>query len=49
MLINRGKKIMERFFEKAAPKNRVVLLIMMDIFAVQLASFVGLFLRFECL
>lgn len=38
---------MERFFEKAAPKNRVVLLIIMDIFAVQLASFVGLFLRFD--
>ena len=38
---------MERFFEKAAPKNRVVLLIIMDIFAIQLASFVGLFLRFD--
>ena len=38
---------MERFFEKAAPKNRVVLLIIFDIFAVQLASFVGLFLRFD--
>lgn len=38
---------MERYFEKAAPKNRVVLLIIFDIFAVQLASFVGLFLRFD--
>jgi FlaA1/EpsC-like NDP-sugar epimerase len=38
---------MERFFEKAAPKNRVILLILMDIFAVQLASFMGLFLRFD--
>lgn len=38
---------MERFFEKAAPKNRVVLLVLMDIFMIQLASFVGLFLRFD--
>lgn len=38
---------MEHFFEKAAPKNRVVLLVLMDIFTVQLASFVGLFLRFD--
>ena len=38
---------MERFFEKAAPKNRVVLLVLLDIFTVQLASFVGLFLRFD--
>ena len=38
---------MERFFEKAAPKNRVVLLVIMDIFTIQLASFMGLFLRFD--
>lgn len=38
---------MERFFEKAAPKNRVVLLVIMDIFTIQMASFMGLFLRFD--
>lgn len=38
---------MERFFEKAAPKNRVVLLVIMDIFTIQLASFMGLFLRYD--
>ena len=38
---------MERFFEKAAPKNRVALLVILDIFAIQLASFMGLFLRFD--
>lgn len=38
---------MEHFFEKAAPKNRVVLLVIMDIFTIQLASFMGLFLRFD--
>ena len=38
---------MERFFEKAIPKNRVVLLIFLDILMIQLASFVGLFLRFD--
>lgn len=38
---------MEHFFEKAAPKNRVVLLVIMDILTIQLASFMGLFLRFD--
>ena len=38
---------MEHFFEKAAPKNRVGLLVIMDIFTIQLASFMGLFLRFD--
>lgn len=38
---------MEHFFEKAAPKNRVVLLIVMDILMVQLASFMGLYIRFD--
>lgn len=38
---------MEHFFEKAAPKNRVVLLIVMDILMVQLASFMGLYVRFD--
>lgn len=38
---------MEHFFEKAAPKNRVVLLIVMDILMVQLASFIGLYIRFD--
>lgn len=38
---------MERFFAKAAPKNRIVLLVIMDIFTIQLASFMGLFLRFD--
>lgn len=38
---------MERFFAKAAPKNRIVLLVIMDIFTIQLASFMGLFLRYD--
>ncbi|MBP3459952.1 MAG: polysaccharide biosynthesis protein [Lachnospiraceae bacterium] len=38
---------MDKFFEKAAPKNRIVLLIVMDILMVQLASFVGLYVRFD--
>ncbi len=38
---------MEKIFEKAIPKNRIILLIIIDIFIIQMASFVGLFLRFD--
>ena len=38
---------MEKLFEKSILKNRIILLIIIDIFIIQIASFVGLFLRFD--
>lgn len=38
---------MDKIFEKAIPKNRIILLMAIDVFIVQIASFIGLFLRFD--
>ncbi len=38
---------MKTFTEKIIPKNRIVLLVVMDIIMIQLSSFMGLYLRFD--